>query len=519
MYQVPSYNSYEFDEKHNKYCVCVFVINEGVKFLTQLDSMANYSDRIDIVVADGGSSDGSTEHKGLMSRSVNTLLVKKGQGKLGSQMRMAFAWALERGYEGVVVIDGNGKDDVSAIPSFVDALNAGFDHVQGSRFIKGGYHENTPLSRLLGVKLLHAPLLSLFSGYRYTDTTNGFRAYSKALLSSSGLDLFRNKFLGYELHYYLALMAPKLGFLCKELPVTRKYPAEGKVPTKISPIKGSLQVIRLLFNVCVGKYAPQKLNEPGDALIGYTGFVGKNLNDQREFQYSFNSKNISDIQKKTFNTLFISGVSAVKWLANKEPEKDLKGIEGLLGNLSTIESVDRVVLISTVDVYPNPIGVDESSFIDKSKQHAYGGNRLYFEEKVVELFGKDKVFIVRLPALFGPYLKKNIVYDFLNDNQVESIDSSGTFQFYDLRSLSADIDKMLENNIHLLNFAVEPVSVKEVARVILEKEFENDLGNQLLYDFRSVNSKPWGGYDYLYSRQQVIDSLTDYVNKVKKNEF
>ena len=255
---VPSYETYEFDEKKNAYCICVFVINEGEKLLKQLETMAGIcSGLVDIVVADGGSTDGSTDHERLKQLGVNTLLVKTGAGKLGSQMRMAFDWALNRGYEGVVVVDGNGKDGMDAIPRFVAELRNGVDHVQGSRFIEGGYHENTPKSRLWGLKLLHVPLMRLASGFKYTDTTNGFRAYSARLLASDKLNIFRDCFAGYELHYYLAIEAARQKFRCSEIPVSRIYPAKGKVPTKISGIRGNLTVIEKLFLSAIGYYRPK----------------------------------------------------------------------------------------------------------------------------------------------------------------------------------------------------------------------------------------------------------------------
>jgi|GEM_PF-345874 len=260
MRQVPVYSIHEYDNKINDYCVFVFVINEGEKLLSQLERMQPVCKNvIDIVVADGGSTDGSTEEDKLRSRGVNTLLVKNDTGKLGSQMRMAFDWALKRGYKGVVCIDGNGKDGVEAIPDFVKALQDGVDHVQGSRFVKGGHHENTPLSRLLGVKILHAPLLSLVSGFRYTDTTNGFRGYSAELLASEEINIFRDCFTGYELHYYLAVEAAKGDFKCREIPVTRIYPKNQKVPTKINSFRGKVGVLENLFDVAMGKYCvPQE---------------------------------------------------------------------------------------------------------------------------------------------------------------------------------------------------------------------------------------------------------------------
>lgn len=255
--ELPKFDCFEFSDKQEEYCICVFIINEGERFLTQLSNMHQYSQSIDIVIADGGSTDGSTDHSTLKNHGVNTLLVKTDNGKLGSQMRMAFAWALKRGYEGVIVIDGNNKDSINDIPNFIKKLNEGYDHIQGSRFIPGGHHENTPLSRLLGVKFFHAPIVSLASGIKYTDTTNGFRAYSKKLLSEPKLAVFRNIFTGYELHYYLAIKAAKLGFKCIEIPVSRKYPKSGKTPTKISPIRGNLTVILKLLSVAMGRYDPK----------------------------------------------------------------------------------------------------------------------------------------------------------------------------------------------------------------------------------------------------------------------
>lgn len=255
--ELPKFECFEFSGKHTDYCICIFIINEGERFLTQLSKMQQYSQSIDIVVADGGSTDDSTDHNILKNHNVNTLLVKKDNGKLGSQMRMAFAWALKRGYKGVIVIDGNNKDSVSDIPNFIKKLDEGYDHIQGSRFIPGGHHENTPLSRLLGVKLLHAPVVSIASGIRYTDTTNGFRAYSNKLLSDKKLAVFRDIFTGYELHYYLAIKAARLGYRCIEIPVTRKYPKTGKTPTKISPVAGNLAVISKLLLVATGKYDPE----------------------------------------------------------------------------------------------------------------------------------------------------------------------------------------------------------------------------------------------------------------------
>lgn len=253
--QVPEYRSEIISPRQNRYCVFVFVINEGDRIRHQLAVMNALDFGADVVIADGGSSDGSLDLPYLQSTGVRALLTKTGPGKLSAQMRMAFDFALNEGYSGVIVVDGNGKDDVSALPDFVRLLDEGFDHVQGSRFIPGGHAVNTPLSRHVGLKLLHAPLISLASRRRHTDTTNGFRAYSARLLSDPRIAVFRDIFVTYELHYHLAIESSRSAlYRLTETPVTRTYPSTGKVPTKISPIRGNSHVLAVLFRAAAGKY-------------------------------------------------------------------------------------------------------------------------------------------------------------------------------------------------------------------------------------------------------------------------
>ena len=253
---VPAHECHIFGPKRHRYCVAVFVIDEGERVRRQLHDMAALADQIDIVVADGGSTDGSLAVESLAEFTLRALLVKRDVGKLSAQMRMAIAFALDQGYDGLVVIDGNGKDDVTAIPDFTKLLDAGFDHVQGSRYVPGGKGINTPLSRTLGVRLVHAPVISLAAGTRYTDTTNGFRAYSRRLLTDPRVQPLRDIFRGYELHYYLAIRAARLGFRVTETPVTRRYPPAGRTPTKISPVKGNLHILETLAAVALGRFDP-----------------------------------------------------------------------------------------------------------------------------------------------------------------------------------------------------------------------------------------------------------------------
>ena len=253
-WEVPEYTVHEFTERRTKYCVCVPVINEGEKIKKQLQAMLEYSDIADILILDGGSTDNSLNHEFLKKMNVSALLTKKGPGKLSAQLRMGFAYSLLRGYEGVITVDGNNKDSVVNIVDFVRELEQGTDFVQGSRYVPGGKEFNTPLIRKIAIKLIHAPVISLLARFRYTDTTNGFRAHSKRFLADERLNPFRDEFATYELLAYLSVKAPRLGFSTKEIPVTRSYPSSGKVPTKISPLKGNLLLLKILLYLALGKY-------------------------------------------------------------------------------------------------------------------------------------------------------------------------------------------------------------------------------------------------------------------------
>ncbi len=257
-WQVPEYRQHEFHERRRRYCLCVFIINEGDRFRSQLSKMQSLQATVDIIIADGGSTDGSTNPEALAAEGVRTLLVKTGPGRLSAQMRMAFAYALDEGYEGIVTVDGNDKDDTSAVTRFLEALEKGYDHVQGSRYIAGGKGLNTPALRHYAVTLIHAPLISLASGFHYTDTTNGFRAYSARLLLDPRVAPFRNVFSDYELHYYLAIRAARLGYRCCEVPVTRSYPLDSKTPTKIRGMRGNARVMKTLIVAAMGRWNPTR---------------------------------------------------------------------------------------------------------------------------------------------------------------------------------------------------------------------------------------------------------------------
>lgn len=258
---VPAMTADTFAPKRQQYALIIPVINEGERIRRQLAQIAegNHARRCDIIVADGGSTDGSLAPDILRAAGVRTLLTKTGPGKLSAQLRCAYAYALVEGYEGLITIDGNGKDSVESIPAFSAALDAGVDYAQASRFIPGGKGVNTPLLRLVAIRAIHAPVLSLAGRRWLTDTTQGYRSYSARYLLDPRVQPFRDVFMRYELLAYLTVRAGQLGYRVCEIPTTRAYPADEPIPTKIGGIKAYSDLISVLWKTLTGVFNPPSI--------------------------------------------------------------------------------------------------------------------------------------------------------------------------------------------------------------------------------------------------------------------
>lgn len=254
-WKLPKFKIDELKKKSSDYCICIPIINEGERIRKQLQRMKALTKIADILICDGGSTDGSTKLKDLRRFKVRTLLTKISPGRQATQLRMGFSYALKQGYKVVVQVDGNNKDGVNAIPKFIKKIESGYDYVQGSRFIKGGKGINTPFKRYFGVRFIASPILSLAARYWYTDVTNGFRAYSAKYLLNPKVKPFREIFVSYSLNFYLTVRCNQIGLKSKELPVLRKYP-KTHIPTKMNKISGELNLLKEVILTTIGKYNP-----------------------------------------------------------------------------------------------------------------------------------------------------------------------------------------------------------------------------------------------------------------------
>ena len=253
---VPVTTLHEFHQKTSSYALIIGVYDEGEPFTRQLESLQPYRKLVDIIIADGNSTDGATAPEALQSQSRALLINEDAKRGLSVQYRSALHYALAQGYQCVIMMDGNGKDGVSAITDFVRKLEEGYDFVQGSRFLPGGFHQHTPLDRVLGIRFVFNPIMHIASGFRYTDAMNGFKACSRSFLSDPRVQPFRDVFVRYNLQYYLNYIAPKLGVRMTEIPVSRSYRNDHTPQSKIIGLRSRFKILLELFGTVTGRYDP-----------------------------------------------------------------------------------------------------------------------------------------------------------------------------------------------------------------------------------------------------------------------
>ena len=246
-----------------------------------------------------------------------------------------------------------------------------------------------------------------------------------------------------------------------------------------------------------------------NALIGFSGFVGSTLLKQAPFDFLYRSTNIRDIEGKSYDTVVCAGAPAQKWIANREPEADRQKIVDLIAHLNTIHC-NTLILISTVDVFKESTGANEETPVDETGLHAYGLNRRLLEKFVEQHFTNH--LIVRLPGLVGPRLRKNVIFDFLNDNNLHAIDSRGIFQFYPMVNLWCDIQLALSAGLKLVHLTAEPISVADISAKIFGRPFvQVQTNSPTTYDFRTLHAEIFGttGH-YQYSRRETIQAIRAY---------
>ena len=251
------------------------------------------------------------------------------------------------------------------------------------------------------------------------------------------------------------------------------------------------------------------------ALIGHSGFVGGTLLAQTTFDDLYRSTNIEEIRGREYDLLVCAGAPAAKWKANQAPAEDLANLRRLMSALETVRA-ETAVLISTVDVYHLPVQVDETTPVDPEAADPYGRHRFYLEEFFQRHF--PRCSRVRLPGLFGRGIRKNFLFDLLQNPQaLPMTHHASRFQFYDMACLWADLLRITAAALPLVNFATEPVMAGEVARRCFGIEFDNVTARTpVAYDMRTKYAGLWNARgDYIMPAEEVFDRISEFARNGK----
>ena len=239
-----------------KVLVVPVAYNEKIKLANVIERFLKspMPSRADYLIVDDGSDDGTTEMiASYQQRGVGTVKHAQRRG-VGAAIRTGIEYARAKGYDIIVIMAGNDKDNPEEIPQLLaPVIDDGYDVVQGSRYLgKVGSGGQMPFYRKLATRL-HPWVFTLLSGRHVTDTTNGFRAIRLSLFNDARINLSQQWLDTYELEPYILWKTITLGYKFREVFVTKIYPPKNLGGyTKMIPIISWWSILKPLFYLKLG---------------------------------------------------------------------------------------------------------------------------------------------------------------------------------------------------------------------------------------------------------------------------
>lgn len=307
------------------------------------------------------------------------------------------------------------------------------------------------------------------------------------------------------------------------------------------------------------------------AVIGHTGFVGSTLMRSMPSALGFNSRTISQSAGQAFDTVFCAAAPGSMFEANKYPERDAERIDALIASLDAL-TAERFVLISTIAVLDRFDGGYTEEEARYQQDTPYGVNRRRLEVACQERF--SRCLVVRLPALFGPGLAKNFIFDLMNPmptmlnaaaydtlrtgltagllptldavyrheeslgmqvidraklatasdraalqaeatalgvNAVNFHNRETTYQFYEMARLAEDVELALQAGLNVLHLAPAPLRCADIHRALTGNDMPQTNARLHTEDMRTEHAELWGASGpYNRAPEDVLDALSGF---------
>jgi len=207
--------------------VVIPTYNEAVNLPQILPQVLEQDPRLEVLVVDDASPDGTGRIADDMAGANPRLHVLHRAGKLGlgTAYITGFRWALERGYDYVFEMDADFQHDPAHLKEFLTAIQDA-DVVLGSRYLDGKVTiVNWPMSRLM-LSYFANVYARLFTGLSVWDLTGGFKCFRRRVLEA--IDLSQVGSNGYAFQIEMSVRAWRKGFKLREIPIVFVDRAEGQ---------------------------------------------------------------------------------------------------------------------------------------------------------------------------------------------------------------------------------------------------------------------------------------------------
>jgi glycosyltransferase involved in cell wall biosynthesis len=198
--------------------VIIPAFNEADALPATLRELRSVRPDLHVVVVD----DGSSDRTAAVARSlgVDVLALPYNLG-IGGALRLGFRFAVEQGFDRALQFDADGQHDPHEIATLLAPLDDGADLVIGSRFLGRGDYK-VGRSRGFAMGILRSLAMRL-AGRKFSDTSSGFRAFSRLMLERFAVD--------YPIEYLdsveALVFASRAGYDVREVPTSMRERAAG----------------------------------------------------------------------------------------------------------------------------------------------------------------------------------------------------------------------------------------------------------------------------------------------------
>lgn len=214
-------------------CVVIPTHNESKAIADVINQVRKQG--LEVILVD----DGSTDNTAAVAREAGAIVLEnyQNQGK-GASLIKGFHYALDKGFDALVTMDGDGQHLPQDLPFFLRLAEYSESAVLvGNRMATS---RNMPLARLWTNKFM-SWLISGVAGQKIPDTQCGFRLIKKEVLQKIELESSK-----YEIESEILIKAARQNFRIESVPIKTVYQGE---KSQINPFIDTLRFIRFMIRV------------------------------------------------------------------------------------------------------------------------------------------------------------------------------------------------------------------------------------------------------------------------------